>query len=525
MWGGGCAHMPARVLHVVRTVRAPSCETCMHGYRPAGSKPFRALRVGRVLCCRTAPGSDQSHKEIDTSAVEQLRPPNPIHDRNLLAGMVGIYSVDDGRRRRDGREDTASRGLTTFVTPKPHFQTNPSDHGKASSNIAPYTLGITDSACKNDSLMVSIQYGPFKSNIPIRSTTIDKSRVARDPITMNTSWRSNSDIACVTRSFYIESTRTHKPQVASWAPTLTVGSVVDLAVDPTAFVGVFRRGPDVQIITSDSSSSSSSSQSDPISPHDSSSRHIPITFVDDTAQTSMPSASVTAPDYTEPFARLRTSVDNISHEQMQSRFHVEKLKADISKRILHLETALIAASESHDRAVLIQTDILRKEMKEQKAALSREMNDELKGVQDQQAALSHDLMDLRVKAQENFNTLTSQLSELFDYINRGGDAKKGESSSSRGPQPPPDDRGRPGSGDGGFRPREGSRSGSSSKRYYRSGGSHKGSGRGIGYWLADLVLVMEDSDLEKVVGADLRVKDITEVVDLTKDQEEALDTG
>ncbi|KZV39314.1 aminoacyl tRNA synthase complex-interacting multifunctional protein 1-like [Dorcoceras hygrometricum] len=60
-------------------------------------------------------------------------------------------------------------------------------------------LGITDSACKNQSVMVSVQYDPFNSNIPIRSTTIDKSRVARDPITMHTSWRSNSDITCVTR--------------------------------------------------------------------------------------------------------------------------------------------------------------------------------------------------------------------------------------------------------------------------------------------------------------------------------------
>ncbi|KZV32239.1 tRNA (guanine(37)-N1)-methyltransferase 1 [Dorcoceras hygrometricum] len=61
-------------------------------------------------------------------------------------------------------------------------------------------LGITDSACKNQSVMVSVQYDPFNSNIPIRSTTIGKSRVARDPITMHTSWRSNSDIACDTRS-------------------------------------------------------------------------------------------------------------------------------------------------------------------------------------------------------------------------------------------------------------------------------------------------------------------------------------
>ncbi|KZV48505.1 F-box protein [Dorcoceras hygrometricum] len=59
-------------------------------------------------------------------------------------------------------------------------------------------LGITDSAYKNQSVMVSIQYGPFNTNIPIRLRTIGKSRLARDPITMHTSWRTNSDIACVT---------------------------------------------------------------------------------------------------------------------------------------------------------------------------------------------------------------------------------------------------------------------------------------------------------------------------------------
>ncbi|KZV14136.1 hypothetical protein F511_44360 [Dorcoceras hygrometricum] len=42
-------------------------------------------------------------------------------------------------------------------------------------------------------------YGPFNPYIPIRSTTIGKSRVAKDPIAMRTSWRSNSDIASATR--------------------------------------------------------------------------------------------------------------------------------------------------------------------------------------------------------------------------------------------------------------------------------------------------------------------------------------
>ncbi|KZV48633.1 hypothetical protein F511_19724 [Dorcoceras hygrometricum] len=58
--------------------------------------------------------------------------------------------------------------------------------------------GITDTACKNQLVMVSVQYGPFNPYIPIRSTTIGKSRVAKDPIAMHTSWRSNSDIASVT---------------------------------------------------------------------------------------------------------------------------------------------------------------------------------------------------------------------------------------------------------------------------------------------------------------------------------------
>ncbi|KZV07181.1 hypothetical protein F511_45338 [Dorcoceras hygrometricum] len=61
-------------------------------------------------------------------------------------------------------------------------------------------LGITDKACKKHLVVVSVQYGPFNTYIPIRSTTIGKSRVAKDPITMHTSWRLNSDIASVTRA-------------------------------------------------------------------------------------------------------------------------------------------------------------------------------------------------------------------------------------------------------------------------------------------------------------------------------------
>ncbi|KZV50663.1 hypothetical protein F511_29716 [Dorcoceras hygrometricum] len=59
----------------------------------------------------------------------------------LAAGDGGSFGGGEGRKgeiyKLRSFWDTASRGLTTFVTPKPHFRTNPSDHGKASSNIAP----------------------------------------------------------------------------------------------------------------------------------------------------------------------------------------------------------------------------------------------------------------------------------------------------------------------------------------------------------------------------------------------------
>ncbi|KZV32336.1 UDP-glucuronic acid decarboxylase 1 [Dorcoceras hygrometricum] len=41
-------------------------------------------------------------------------------------------------------------------------------------------------------------------------------------------------------------------------------------------------------------------------------------------------------------------------------------------------------------------------------------------------AISHQILDFRAQAQENYNILTAQLSELVAYINRGGNDKKGK---------------------------------------------------------------------------------------------------
>ncbi|KZV38400.1 hypothetical protein F511_22170 [Dorcoceras hygrometricum] len=95
-------------------------------------------------------------------------------------------ALGGGRRRREvcGEEGAACSSSRRLAT-SPHDP-----------------LGITDSAYKNQLVVVSIQYGPFNTHIPIRSTTIGKSRVAKDPIAMDTSWRSNSDITSITSIGY-----------------------------------------------------------------------------------------------------------------------------------------------------------------------------------------------------------------------------------------------------------------------------------------------------------------------------------
>ncbi|KZV30945.1 hypothetical protein F511_20491 [Dorcoceras hygrometricum] len=77
----------------------------------------------------------------------------------------------------------------------------------------------------------------------------------------------------------------------------------------------------------------------------------------------------------------------------------------------------------------------------------RALNAKVTSLDEQVAATRNDLLEFRAQAQETLNHITDQLSELIYYINRGGNDKKGEVSSSR-PQPPPDDQNR-GSGNSG----------------------------------------------------------------------------
>ncbi|KZV39147.1 227 kDa spindle- and centromere-associated protein [Dorcoceras hygrometricum] len=165
-------------------------------------------------------------------------------------------------------------------------------------------------------------------------------------------------------------------------------------------------------------------------------------------QISLPTAGVPSTEYTEAVAQLRATFYHISIEKVQTRFHLDELKATLFKNISSLETAFLTTSDNQDRVVLALTNVLRKEMQAQKYALSKELDAMRKEIQDQKAAIMNDLLEFRVEAQENFQTLSAHLAELIAYINRVRDDKKGELSSSRGPQPP-DDRSRPGPGDSG----------------------------------------------------------------------------
>ncbi|KZV53047.1 hypothetical protein F511_31815 [Dorcoceras hygrometricum] len=129
------------------------------------------------------------------------------HGRKLLVKLIGtspIMARGGGRPTADGGAREEANGVSTCVTlngsgiqlalsPQP-FRLRNHNFGFAHRIMvkrlatSPHDpLGITDSACKNQLVVVSVQYGPFNTYIPIRSKTIGKSRVAKDPITMHTS--------------------------------------------------------------------------------------------------------------------------------------------------------------------------------------------------------------------------------------------------------------------------------------------------------------------------------------------------
>ncbi|KZV38961.1 hypothetical protein F511_30018 [Dorcoceras hygrometricum] len=165
---------------------------------------FKFYDIHRVFQKNTllalVPGSNRNYKNAGSSRKSHFQ--NPLRMLNTLA------EYPCGNLESNTCVTLNDSGIQLAVGPQPLWLRNHNSgfaHRIMVKRLAtsPHDpLGITDSACKNQLVVVSVQYGPFNPYIPIRSTTIGKSRVAIDPIAMHTSWRSNSDIASVTSIGY-----------------------------------------------------------------------------------------------------------------------------------------------------------------------------------------------------------------------------------------------------------------------------------------------------------------------------------
>ncbi|KZV19391.1 hypothetical protein F511_04252 [Dorcoceras hygrometricum] len=200
--------------------------------------------------------------------------------------------------------------------------------------------------------------------------------------------------------------------------------------------------------------------------------------------------------------KLRASIDQVWCEQFRREDDAHNLKDILLVHLRDLEKRVSARFDEQDRV----HRALRKDTHDQKNLLSldlksthqklsaqiaaaafdtvdvrkevKEINAKVTYLDGQVAEIRSEQLEFRAKQEENYLNLSTQLGLIVDYL-RSGDAKKGESGSSR-PQPPPDNQSRTSGGNGGSGTREsgsrggsqrrGDRSGSSKRRSYSSGG-------------------------------------------------------
>ncbi|KZV50113.1 hypothetical protein F511_16506 [Dorcoceras hygrometricum] len=256
----------------------------------------------------------------------------------------------------------------------------------------------------------------------------------------------------------------------SWLPTADITDFLSsIAMDRKVFRSVqiaqntVSVAPIVQLIDEHSSS-------------DSTSDDISMDFVDhDTTAATSHSPPTISADVQNVLAQLRASVDLIQFELLEHKDDVKKIRETLSLHINNLERTLSDIFDAHDRtysvlfnnvrhdmrdhknlllmdlksyqqkvsiqvgASALDTVDIRREVKAMNAKvdiLSSRLDDVKKDVEATKEAIYHLLLEFQSQAQDNHIILTDQLGQLVDYINRGGNAKKGEGESSRGPQPP-----------------------------------------------------------------------------------------
>ncbi|KZV50594.1 Helicase protein with RING/U-box domain [Dorcoceras hygrometricum] len=209
-----------------------------------------------------------------------------------------------------------------------------------------------------------------------------------------------------------------------------------------------------------------------------------------------------ATDINKQFAKLRASISQLSIKQMKAQSSIGNLQNHLLSRINDLEKASANARTQHDQDLRGLFKSVRQEVQIRKLPYPlkymilskafelkvasyrwtwlifvRKSEIYLRNSMINRAAIRNDLLEFHVETQEQYATLSANISELMAFATRGRDDKKGEVGSSHGRgQPPPEDRSKPGSGDGGS---SGSRSEASRKR--GSSGSRQRDWR---YWIS-----------------------------------------
>ncbi|KZV49887.1 hypothetical protein F511_41563 [Dorcoceras hygrometricum] len=142
---------------------------------------------------------------------------------------------------------------------------------------------------------------------------------------------------------------------------------------------------------------------------DSSSDDVLMDFADqDTAAAANSLPAATTPDVTNALNQLRVSIYQIRERDDDG----AKTKLQSSHKQLGTQIVTTGLDVVDIRRVVKETH--------------QELNAKISSLDEQVAATRNDLLEFSAQAQQSLNVITTQLSELVAYINRGGDNKKGE---------------------------------------------------------------------------------------------------
>ncbi|KZV41249.1 bifunctional UDP-glucose 4-epimerase and UDP-xylose 4-epimerase 1 [Dorcoceras hygrometricum] len=222
----------------------------------------------------------------------------------------------------------------------------------------------------------------------------------------------------------------------SWLPTADITDFLSsIALDRTAFrstqtaQNIVSVAPSVQMLAEPSSSESSS--------HD-----ISMDFADT-------AAAAPTPDITDALTQLHASIDQIYERDDGAKLrdilslHLSNFRNKVIARLGAQDTVLGALRrDSTDHHNLLSLELrsshkqlstgivttgldvveIRRVVKETHQELIAKIN----SLDEQVAATRNDLLEFSAQAEQSLNVITTQLSELVAYINRGGDNKKGK---------------------------------------------------------------------------------------------------